>query len=1090
MVVTEVVKKMKKLLAIFGFLLLFSSLVAGSAQAVSMYLWWPDGSTSDATFTVGDVVTYNYTGIGPNTNPINTVVYQTNMVNPPVSTLMINNTGLGGTYGVDSFSTANLTPGNYSIYGVATDLATGYDDTDYLFFELVPPTNNAPYFTSNLTLSYQYLLNLSNVNVVDLSQYGFDLDNDPLTYFVDQTNTNLSIIDCQIVSSSILNCDLNGVGNTTVDVIVSDGQANGTATINIEVINPNPSNHAPYFNASMALNYTYDLAFTTQANVVNLSAWGIDPDNDPVNYSINTANTNPAVAVCTLTSNSVIFCNFNGVGTTTLEATITDGQLSTAVIITINVINTTTGNHAPYFVGLPNINLSGCGANQLIIDLSQYGFDPDSDPLTYTFSQAPTNTNVIDNCQLIGSVLFCDAMGPGTTYVAVGVTDPTHPTVWSPLQINVGNQSCNTAPYFVGLPLFYSYHINLSNVDVVDLSQFAHDAQYDTVTFSLDQSSTNFGVVNCSLVNSTVIGVPPTPFSGPSLLNCDLFGVGNTTVDVAVSDGQFTTWVTLTIEVYNTTGNLPPYFTSNMSLYYSYNINATPVNVVDLANYAVDPNGDNMSFMINTASTNNNVASCTLVNGSIIHCDLNGVGLTTLQAGVTDGYYITWVTITIHVYSTGGINTAPYFDPNIQLYYSFNINSTPVSVVDLSQFAYDNEMDTVSFSIDQSNTNNNVVSCQLVNATSGGIPPTPFSGPSLITCDLFGVGTTTLDATVSDGQLSTTVTLTINVYSTSPSNTAPYFGGNMNLYYSYNIDLVSQADVVHLAPYAYDNEGDTVNFSLDTSNTDSSVAVCTLQLGANVPSPTPYIDPSVLHCVFNGVGTTTVNVIISDGSLSSYVTITITVYDTQSTLPVAVISSPGTSDFSGVTKTVDGSHSYSPIGLAIVNYQWSITDQYGNLLYATAGVPSFPYTFSDGQYYISLTVTDSNGGTGSTTKIYKVYKDPSADDRPEKGLKIVDYDVYGFDFERATIGGDLIISAWVENQAGEDLDNVRMTYALPEFGIRFTSQSTSIDDGDREHIVIHAQVPYDIDPGVYYPYISFSDGDIRRVKAGYLEVYE
>ena len=1367
---------MKKTPAFFTLLLLFSVLVAGSAQAVSMYLWWPDGSTNQGTFDVGDDIVFNYTGIGPLSHPIETEIYWANLDNVSDSELLLYDLSDGGTWGQDLISTNGFDAGSYVVFGIASDLETGYEDEDYLYFNLIGEPNNPPEFTDNLSLYYSYNIDLSNVDVVNLANFAFDLDNDELDFYVDQSNTDLNVVDCDINSDSILNCDLEGVGTTTVDVIVSDGVDSDTATITLNVYEVIPQNNPPEFIDNLSLYYSYNIDLSN-VNVVDLADYSFDLDNDELYFYVSEPNTNFSVVDCQIVSDSILNCNLNGVGTTTVDVIVSDTMDTDTATIVVEVFEDVPVNHPPEFTDdlqlyyLYNLNLGSVA----VVDLADYSFDLDGDDLYYSVDESNTNPNVVDCGIILGSILYCDLEGVGSTFVDVIVSDLqandtatikikvfedtiNHPpeftanlslyysynidlynvdvvdladysfdldndelfyyldqsntdftvvdcqldassnkkrdsdsntdgftnavsklaigslfsssnadsdlvnpnnansvlncdlngvgtttvdvivsdgqaTDTATLTINVyddainhppeftdnlslyyeyhidlvnvdvvdladysfdldgddlffyvdesntnldvvncqiydpsGNkkivdsindmntidnaddvndpndfgsvlncdlngvgittvdvivsdgqaidtatiaikvyddQPQNTAPYFNNLALFYSYPLNLSSVDVVDLSQYAYDDEFDTVTFSLDQSGTDLGVANCSLVDSTVIGVPPTPFDGPSLLHCDLNGVGITTVKVAVSDDEFTTWTTIKIQVYETGGNNPPYF-ENLQLYYSYNIDLANVNVVNLENHAVDPDGDDLDYLLDESNTNLNIADCDLIqdptgpyNGpeSVLNCDLNGVGTTTVNVGITDGYYTTWATITIHVYELGGNNTAPYFGSNMQLYYSFNIINSPAHVVDLSLFAYDDEFDTVKFDIDQSNTNLNVANCHLEESAPGGFPPTPFVGPNLLVCDLNGVGTTTLRVIVSDGQLSSYVDLTINVYSTNPLNTAPYFGedlygNNMSLYYSYNFDLITQTDVVHLAPYAHDDEGDTVSFTLDQSNTNFSVAMCTLNYGNDVPSPTPYLDPSILNCVFNGVGTTTVDVTITDGSLSSTVTITINVYDTQGISPIAIISSPGTSGFEGESKIVDGSQSYSPIGLDIVNYQWTITDIYGNSIYSTNGAASFPFTFVKGTYYIALTVVDSNGATGSTTKTYKVYLDSSADDRAENGLKIISTDVYGYDYERANLGGDLVITAWVENQAGVDLNNVRMTYALPEFGIRFTSQGVSIDDGDREYIQIFAQVPCcDLDPGVYYPYISFSDGDIRRVKSGYLEVY-
>ena len=108
----------------------------------------------------------------------------------------------------------------------------------------------------------------------------------------------------------------------------------------------------------------------------------------------------------------------------------------------------------------------------------------------------------------------------------------------------------------------------------------------------------------------------------------------------------------------------------------------------------------------------------------------------------------------------------------------------------------------------------------------------------------------------------------------------------------------------------------------------------------------------------------------------------------------------------------------------------------------------------------------------------------------EEGLKIRSFTVDGFDFEKAYAGGDLVIWAEVENVADVDFEGIRMIYTLPEFGIRFKSGAFNLESGERDVVQILGFVPDYVEEGFYYPYIEFSDNEFRRVKVGYLEVYE
>ena len=103
---------------------------------------------------------------------------------------------------------------------------------------------------------------------------------------------------------------------------------------------------------------------------------------------------------------------------------------------------------------------------------------------------------------------------------------------------------------------------------------------------------------------------------------------------------------------------------------------------------------------------------------------------------------------------------------------------------------------------------------------------------------------------------------------------------------------------------------------------------------------------------------------------------------------------------------------------------------------------------------------------------------------------MMSYSVYGKDFETVVPDRTFVASTSVKNDAGVDLDNVRLIFSIPEIGIKFKSSGIDLDDGERKSITIQERLPYFVEPGVYYPRITLSNDEIRRVKYGYLEVVE
>ncbi|MGE0793180.1 MAG: PKD domain-containing protein [Candidatus Woesearchaeota archaeon] len=214
--------------------------------------------------------------------------------------------------------------------------------------------------------------------------------------------------------------------------------------------------------------------------------------------------------------------------------------------------------------------------------------------------------------------------------------------------------------------------------------------------------------------------------------------------------------------------------------------------------------------------------------------------------------------------------------------------------------------------------------------------------------------------------------------------------------------------------------------------------------------------------------------------------------------PTAIILAQNTSKV-GEKVFFDGSHSYAYEGYEIVEYDWEIIDANGIvILDSWTGNYVLPYTFKNSNSYtVKLTVTDNAGQTDSTQKIIVVSEDETYFEEnslfgsePEKGLKVVDFNINGKVIPKLVAGEDFTVQAVVENFAGENLNDVMMRIYIPEIGMIFKSASKDLRDNERKTLTINGFLPYDIEPGIYYPQIEISDDHIRRVKVGYIEVVE
>ncbi|MFP4523080.1 MAG: PKD domain-containing protein [Candidatus Woesearchaeota archaeon] len=702
----------------------------------------------------------------------------------------------------------------------------------------------------------------------------------------------------------------------------------------------------------------------------------------------------------------------------------------------LSVVNT-----APVFNGL-NLSYSyplSTPSPVTLVDLDSVAFDENDDALTYDIT-AGSNPDVA-TCSLAGSEVQCDLQSVGQTTFDVIASDGQAQTS-ATITVQV-TPSTNNAPEFdSAMQLFYSYPLSADEVDMVDLDNVVSDADGDAITFSLDQTSTDADVLVASLTGST--------------LHADLTGVGQTTFDVIASDGIDQTSITITVQVTDDSLNNAPEF--NMSQFYSYPLQLGSVDVVDLDDVAYDVDGNQLSYSL--VNGNSAVADCSLA-GSVIDCDLQSVGLAPVEISATDGVDTTSVYIYILVYDENTTNNAPEF-VNLTQFYMFDINQqSPVDLVDLDDVTHDMDGDNMMYFVDDGFTDASVIDCSLTNSNE-------------VECGLEGVGLTTVDAIAYDGELSVTQTLTVLVYNSSASNSAPELLLNSN--YTFPLSQGNVTVVDNLPTHVLDADGDQITFFLDTGFTDSSVLEAYLQ-GDDVAAD------------LNAVGQTSVRVIAYDGQWASDAWLNIEVVDSAN--PVAVIDAP-TVAYVGEEFVMDGSQSYSPFpNVDIASYQWTVTDA-AQVPLATATSMSAQHTFTqEGNYFLVLVVVDSNGNNAIAVQPITVLPKEESEAYafgPESGLKIRSFGVYGHDFEKARAGESIIIQADIENYAGIDLDGIRMSFTLPEFGVRMKSSAVSLEDGERTTIQIHGFVPEYVEEGVYYPYIEFSDNEIRRVKAGYLEV--
>jgi PKD repeat protein len=216
----------------------------------------------------------------------------------------------------------------------------------------------------------------------------------------------------------------------------------------------------------------------------------------------------------------------------------------------------------------------------------------------------------------------------------------------------------------------------------------------------------------------------------------------------------------------------------------------------------------------------------------------------------------------------------------------------------------------------------------------------------------------------------------------------------------------------------------------------------------------------------------------------------------------------------------DASESYDPDG-SIVSYYWEFDDN--ETLTTDQPVINHRYD-SYGVYFVTLTVTDNDGLTGDTLEEVNVrnpFEDADFDcndgidndhdgliDYPEDpgcvsltddseyniplggedGLVIPSISVYGVDRDVGMIDDYLVVRVAVRNNIDEKIDGIRVTFKIPELGIKQKSSSFNLRSGEQTSRQLLIYIPYYEEPGEYYAEITVSNTHVIRQKNHIIEI--
>ncbi len=553
------------------------------------------------------------------------------------------------------------------------------------------------------------------------------------------------------LSETTLTINEEGLGNGTVSITASDGSLAQTQTFSVTVNNVNDppvlsspladQNYAEYFNRSLL-------------SISNLFS---DPDGDVLIYTI--VSTDESVATVSVEGTTVTI-DEEGLGTTTVEITATDGEFFIDYAFNVTIFNV---NDAPEVVNAIADQELDEHFGFTTIGLSSVFDDKDGDALTLS---AVSSNNAVVEVSVDVTTLLITETGLGSSQVTVTATDGTL-SVDEQFTVTVNN--VNDAPVITAPvdDLVLNEHFNST---AVDLSSVFTDPDGDAILFSV--ASSDPGIVTTSLSGATLV--------------IREAGLGTATITVTGSDGSLATDELFQVTV-NNVNDAPEVVTPISSASRSEGFGTE---TIDLAPVFVDPDDDPMNY---TAISSNTTVVTVSISGTILTITEVGLGAATITVTASDGSLSTNDQFS---FTIDNVNDPPeVLQPLGDRSFDEGFLSTSIN---LTNFFSDPDGDVLSFSASSANTD--VVTVSVSSNT--------------LTITEVGLGSAEVTVTASDGSLTNQDIFTASVgnVNDSPVIQVPV---NDQVY-----DEYFDTETIDLSSVFADPDGDALTISAISSNTN------------------------------------------------------------------------------------------------------------------------------------------------------------------------------------------------------------------------------------------------------------------------------
>ncbi len=638
---------------------------------------------------------------------------------------------------------------NKNSYSITVSVSDGNGGTDSINVTINVTDvneNHAPVFTEGDSITHTVAENTGSGVDIGSAVSATDADNDSLTYTLGGTDASAFSIDSttgQLRTRSSLNYETKSTYSVFVNV--SDGQG-GSASISV-TINVTDVNEAPEFTDGSSTTRSIAENAPTGTSIGSAVA-ATDPETDTLTWTLGGTDASTfSIDTSTGQLTTKAALDYEDKSSYSITITVSDGSLTDTITVTVNVtdLDETPSNSPPIFTegdsttrSVPENTAAGTNIGNVIA-----ASDADNNKLAYLLSGTDAAAFTIDsdtgqlktsaslNHEAKGSysvvVTASDGSGTDTITVTITVTDVNEAPV-----LAAGGSITLTVP-----------ENTAANVNIGSALSATDPDDGDTLTYSLggtDASSFSINSANGQLRTSAVL---------------DYENKSSYTVTVSVSDGNGgTDSITVTINVTDVNENRAPTFTEGTSTTRSVAENTgSGVNIGSAVSATDADSGDTLTYTL--GGTDANSFGINSSNGQLrtsASLDYENKQSYSVTISVSDGNGGTdSITVTINVTDVNE-NRAPTFNEGSSTTRSIAENTGSGLNIGSAISATDADSgDTLTYTLSGTD-----AAAFAIDKSSG----------QLQTSDLLDYETKssyTVTLTVSDGKLTDTITVTINV---------------------------------------------------------------------------------------------------------------------------------------------------------------------------------------------------------------------------------------------------------------------------------------------------------------------------------------